>query len=547
MERGELMNSLKKFLKLGACICVFSLVCGSILSAPGTSYALTSQSNMNQVSEDDSNLAAVYGDLNADKLVNSMDCALMVRYILGRISEFPNKVELRSADVNGDGKIDSIDLQLIKGYVLQQIYKFPVEEKVNTPLVTPTLGKKPEDFTGTLTLAHFNNDEAIALVEAFEEAYPNVKVKLQVTADTNGAYQTLIASELRSGQGDADVFASEVAFVKRFVNFADGYEDLSAAPYNAEELKSKLAPYTIDIGRSDDGKIRALSHQACVGALGYKRDIAKKYLGTDDSEKISEMFSTSDKILETGRKLKLASGGKAKLFPGMTELMRMYLGAHNQAWVEDGKLVIDPKIEEFVDLAKKLRDEDIIGRMDAWTPQWSAAIQDDVNLAWAIPTWGIPWIIDVNQAENQKRTGDWGLAKGPSAYAWGGTWFGICKGSKNKELAWEFIKFITCNKEQSIAWAKSSGDFISNLEAIDTLSKDETMVSKTINQNPYEVYGPMIKEINGSTMTLYDDIITNDFCDAMKLYLSGKITKDQMWLQFKQYVSMDLGEQIKVY
>ena len=530
-----------KILKLGVFICALLLMCSSTLYAPATIYASISQSGVeNQLSEYENNLATVYGDLNADKDVNSIDCALMVNYILGRISEFPNKVEVSSADVDGDGKINSIDLTLIKSYVLRIIYKFPVEEKMTTP------EKKPEDFTGTLTLGHFNNDEAIKLTKAFKAAYPNVNVDLQVTADTNGAYQTLMTSALRSGKDFPDVFASESAFVKRFVNIANVYEDLSSAPYNAEELKSKLAPYTVDIGKSDDGKIRALSHQACVGALGYKRDMALKYLGTDDPEKIGEMFSTPDKIIGTGRRLKEASGGKAKIFPGIAELMRMYLGSRNYAWVEDKKLVIDPKMLEFVDLAKKLRDEDLEGGMDAWAPQWSAAIQDDIHFAWAIPTWGVPWIIDINQVYDQKEIGNWGLTKGPSAYSWGGTWFGIYKESKNKELAWEFIKFVTCNSEQSVAWAKSSGDFVSNLEAIDTLSKDKTMLNKTINQNPYEVFEPMIKDVNGSIMTQYDDTIENNFYYAMMEYLAYNITEDQMWELFKYQVEIDLGHQITV-
>lgn len=524
-----------KILKWGAYICVILLVFVSAFGVPKISYASI-----------DNNLSLVYGDLNADKDINSIDCALMLRYILGSISEFPNGVGVSLADVNGDKNVDSIDLALVKRYVLHTITKFPVEEKITTPEVTFLPNKKPEDFSGILTFAHFNENEAVELAKAFEDAYPNVKVYLQITPDTNGAYQILNNYVLKTGIDVADVCALEYSFVKRCVNIDNAYENLSSAPYNAEELKSKIAPYTVDIGKSDDGKIRALSHQAAVSTFGYKRDMAIEYLGTDDPEEIGEMFSTSDKILETARRLKEASSGKAKIFPSMAELMRMYLGARKHAWVEDGKFIIDPKMLEFVSLAKKLRDEDIEGGMDAWTPQWSAAIQDDIHFAWAIPTWGVPWIIEVNQVEYQKNKGNWGLAKFPLAYVWGGTWFGIYKESKNKELAWEFIKFITCNTEQSVAWAKSSGDFVSNLEAIDTLTKDETMVNKTINQNPYEVFGSMIKDINGSTMTQYDDAIVNNFYDAMMEYLADNITEDQMWERFKQYVESDLGDCIEV-
>lgn len=405
--------------------------------------------------------------------------------------------------------------------------------------------KKPEDFKGKITFGHFNNDEASKLVEAFKKKYPNVEVELQVTADTNGAYQTLITTALRSGQDVPDVYASEVAFVKRFVNLENGYEDLSKYMSEAE-LKSQLVPYTIEIGTDDGGVIRAVSHQACAAAVGYKRDLAKQYLGTEDPKEVGKFFSSAEEIIKTGQKLKDASGGKAILFPGMAELMRMYLGARDQAWVVDGKLTIDPKMNEFVDTAKKLREIGAEGGMEAWTPQWSGAVDDDKHFAYAIPTWGIPWIIDVNQSDANKNTGNWGLAEAPAPYTWGGTWFGMYSGSQNKELAWEFIKFITLDAEQSVAWAKQSGDFVSNIAAIETLSKDAEMISKTVNQNPYEFFGPMISSINGKIITQYDDQITNAFQDAMLSYLAGNLTKDQMWAQFKDQVRNDLEGKVTV-
>jgi len=405
--------------------------------------------------------------------------------------------------------------------------------------------KKPEEFTGSISFGHFNDDEASKIVEAFNEKYPNVKVDLQVTADTNGAYQTLITSALRSGSDVPDVYAAESAFVKRFVNLEGGYEDLTKF-MSAEELKSKLVPYTIEIGTDDGGTIRALSHQAAAAAVGYKREMAKKYFGTDDPAEISKLFSSGDEIIKTGKKLREASGNKAILFPGMAELMRMYLGAREKGWVVDGELYVDPKMQEFVKVAKELRDAGAEGGMEAWSPQWSGAINDDIHFAYAIPTWGIPWIIDVNQTEENKGKGNWGLAQGPAPYQWGGTWFGIYSGSNNKELAWEFIKCLVLDEEQSVKWAKKSGDFISNLAAIEKLSKDSEMFSNTVNMNPYEFFGPMISNINGRIFTEYDDQITNAFQDAMLSYLAGNTTEDQMWAQFKEQVKTDLGDKITV-
>ncbi|NLD50632.1 MAG: extracellular solute-binding protein [Clostridiaceae bacterium] len=117
-------------------------------------------------------------------------------------------------------------------------------------------GDTPKELKGEFTFWHFNKDEGPLLAKAFEDKYPGVKINVQITADSDMAYQNKVTAALRAGKGMPDLYAVESAYVKRFVNMPGGFEDLSAAPYNAEELTSKMISYTIDIGRSDDGKIR---------------------------------------------------------------------------------------------------------------------------------------------------------------------------------------------------------------------------------------------------------------------------------------------------
>lgn len=400
--------------------------------------------------------------------------------------------------------------------------------------------KAPEDFTGEITFWHFNKDEAPNLIKAFNERYPNIKVNLQITSDTDLGYQNKVTAAIRARSGMPDVFVAENAFVKRFVNLPGGFADLSAAPYNAESMLSKMVPYTVDIGRSSDGKIRALSWQACPGGVGYKRDLAKKYLGTDDPKAIADMLTTPEKILDTARKLKEASGGKAKLFVGTEDLYKIYAGSRNQAWVENNKLVIDPKMLELVDLSKQLRDEDLEGGIRQWTPAWSAAVSDDIHMCYAIPTWGIQWIVAVNDQNNQD-TGRWGIAT-PIPYYEGGTWIGISEQSKNKELAWEMVKFLSTDAGHLRAWAKQTGDFVSNTDIIEELTNDASFVNKTVNQNTYEVYGPMVDKINGNLITQYDDTARKNFQDVLQTYLEGAINKDEFVKQFKDIMRANLQD-----
>jgi ABC-type glycerol-3-phosphate transport system substrate-binding protein len=355
------------------------------------------------------------------------------------------------------------------------------------------------------------------------------------------AYQNKVTAAVRAGSGMPDVFAVESAFVKRFVNMNGCLADLSS--YDTAAATKDMIPYTVDIGKDAGGKIRALSWQACPGAVGYKRDLAKKYLGTDDPAKITEMLSTPEKILETGETVKKASGGKVKLFVGLEDLYKIYAGSRTQPWVVDGKFTIDQKMVDFLDLAKKMRDGKMDGGIKQWTPGWSAAITDDVHMCWAIPTWGVQWIVAVN-AKDQADKGRWGLAT-PIGYSEGGTWIGMSPQCKDKELAWEFIKFLTSNTDYLMKRAETSGDFFNNKQVIDAFSKKTDYINKTVNQNTYAVYGPLADKVNGSLFTQYDDQIKLAYQDLLATYLAGKIDKDTMIKKLKEKIKTDMPD-IKV-
>jgi ABC-type glycerol-3-phosphate transport system substrate-binding protein len=402
----------------------------------------------------------------------------------------------------------------------------------NQPIVDPG------ELSGTLTFWHFNNDEGPKLAEAFMAKYPNVTINVQITADTDLAYQNKVTSAINAGSGMPDVYVAENAFVKRFVNMSGGFVDLSQEPYNAENYIEETIPYTVDIGRSDDGKIKALSWQACPGGFGYKRDLALLYLGTDDPDEIAKMMDTPENIIETARKVKEASGGKVKLLVGPEDLFKVYVGSRAQSWVENGELTIDPKMLEFIDLAKVLRDEDLEGGIRQWTPAWSAAISDDEHMMWAIPTWGIQWIIAVNDEAGSK--GRWGITT-PIPFYEGGTWVGISEQSKNKELAWEFVKFLATDVEHLEGWAKETGDFVSNMTIIEKLQNDGDFINETIKENTYQVYGSMVDQIDGGLITQYDDQMRVTFQDYLNAFLAGNIeSKEVMIQQFKEQIANDL-------
>ena len=160
------------------------------------------------------------------------------------------------------------------------------------------------ELCGEITFWHFNNDEGPVMAEMFMEKYPNVKVYLQIISDQNQGYQNKLTQAIVNGTGVPDVYCGEAAFVKRFVNEEGGFANLSDPEFNVEEVIKDMVPATVDIGRDDDGNIRALTYQATPGAIAYKRELALEYFGTDEPAEISELISTPKKMLEPARLLK---------------------------------------------------------------------------------------------------------------------------------------------------------------------------------------------------------------------------------------------------
>ena len=63
--------------------------------------------------------------------------------------------------------------------------------------------------------------------------------------------------------------------------------------------------------------------------------------------------------------------------------------------------------------------------------------------------------------------GNWRSASLPGGVnaSWGGSYYAIPKGAKNKALAWEFVKFMTTNREVQIAAFRELDAFPALIEA----------------------------------------------------------------------------------
>jgi multiple sugar transport system substrate-binding protein len=430
------------------------------------------------------------------------------------------------------------------------------------------------ELEGTLNVWSFTN-EIRTMAIAFQGKHPGVTVNYTMIPMTNGEYQTKVKAA--SGTADSpDVVALEAAFVKEWVE-SDLLADLNDLVPLTEELQTY--PAVVQVG-TNDGVARGFSYQATPGAFFYRRSIALECLGTDDPAEVQALVADLDKFVETAAKIKACGTGDYYTVGTAGELFNPFLANRSQPWIVDDTLVIDPKVVEYVQFAKLMRDEGYESGANQWTEGWFAGMNDtlkDANgtskkvFSYFLPTWGLPYVLSPNSTPTDGGAGtggDWGMANGPMSYQWGGTWVGAMEGSPNSELAKEFVKFVALDEENLTNWAtgvytneylkaidpstpddqkQDAGDFVSSqlvVEKITASFDDSTLADFLGGQNSYGAFAAAAPSVNGALLTGSDDAIQRALNDPLAAYLSGTTTEAEMWQAWLDAVANEFPDLI---
>ncbi len=389
---------------------------------------------------------------------------------------------------------------------------------------------------------------------AFEGEHPDVDVQFTMIPMTDGEFQTKIKAAV--GTEDApDVVALEAAFVKEWVE-ADFLMDLNELLPLAEEMK--VFPAVIEVA-THDGITKGFSWQATPGAFFYRRSIATECFGTDDPAEVQALVADLDKFVAAAQTIKECGTGDYYMVGTAGAMFTPFMSNRAQPWIVDDALVIDPKVDEYVDFAKLFRDEGYESQAGQWSEGWFAGMSDTLVdaegtpkkiFSYFLPTWGLPYVLLPNSGDTG---GDWAMINGPLAYQWGGTWAGVMKDAKNPEMAKEFVKFMTLNEESLINWAtgvytneyltaidpntpedrsQGPGDFVSSqvvVEKITATFDGSELYDWLGGQNNYEAFGKAAPNVNGALLTGSDDAIQRALQSALDQYLLGEVDKATMY------------------
>jgi len=424
----------------------------------------------------------------------------------------------------------------------------------------PAEAAAPAEGDNVINLWSFT-DEIPGMVDKFLEANPDFgyTVNTTIIATTDGAYQPALDAALAAGGADApDIYAAEAAFVLKYAQ-GDAYQ--YAAPYSelgidveAETKAADIAQYTIDIGTNPDGELVALGYQATGGAFIYRRSIAKDVFGTDDPAEIGAIIGSGsnswDKFFEAADALQAKGYG---IVSGDGDLWHAVENSSDQGWIVDGKLVIDPKREAFLDLSKKLKDGKYYNDTQDWTDAWFADMKGEGPqgiFGYFGPAWLINYTLAPNcggEAVGEGTYGDWAVCAPPIGFFWGGTWVLANKESTKKEAVGQIIDWITLNcTEDGLQYKWANGTLNGEGGTKDCVASGTVMAISDGaldflgGQNMFDVFVPANQYANGKNLTQYDETINSYWRDAVRQYTGGEKDRETAIADFKQNVADNL-------
>lgn len=304
-------------------------------------------------------------------------------------------------------------------------------------------------------------DEIIkAAMPQWKKTHPNVEIKLVSRAFED--HHTAMTTALSTSSNLPDVMALEFAYVGRF-GAGGGLEDLSQSPYRIKDTQMRFVPFAFKQATLSTGAVVAAPTDIGPGTLLYRTDLLKK-AGVSEAE----LTQSWDSFVASGVKIKATTG--AYLMAHARDIKDILIRSNVKPgdglyFDAAGKVVVDsPRFVRAFELARKVRQQQLDGKISGWSTAWSQGFKNgniatQMSGAWLagqMASWIAPTTKGLWRA-SQLPEKAWG--------AWGGTFYAIPKAAKNKALAWEFIQFMTLNRDAQLSAFKVQDAFPALLEA----------------------------------------------------------------------------------
>ena len=391
--------------------------------------------------------------------------------------------------------------------------------------------KKPSKNGKKIKVACWN-DEFQRRIEFILKSYPEYKdmVEFTIVPSDDNAYQKYLKSMESGKEPVADIILAEADYMD-FALDLKYTVPVSKIGYK-EAWYGDAYPYTREIG-TKDGKLYALSWQACPSTFIYNKSIAKSVFGTADSSKIQAKVKDWNTFLATGKTLK----AKNLRILSSNELIRQYVGGSSKHMTSGKNVYLGGTLDKYISFDKALVSTCGVPVSDLWSDEWGQGFLDNKTFGYFGPQWFYDFCMCADDPSSVASKYGWGICEGPSDTYWGGTWIIPTNAGRNNELVTFLLAKLTADDDMMYKIHADSNDFMNNMAVNNKImtSKNTAAAKKEM----YKIYDKVAKKIPAKHESIYYQGTYESISESLRDYLEGNISSVE---ELKKIITASIKE-----
>ena len=367
----------------------------------------------------------------------------------------------------------------------------------------------------TITVATFPDLDRAAkgALPRWHAQHPDVDVK--IVSLQYADHHTAMTTALATGSGLPDVMAVDLRFMGKFAE-SRGLEDLGAPPYDGRALRDLFVRYTFPQATSSKGALVAIPADIGPGTLLYRADLlARAGLAEADLTRSWESF------IAAGVKLKAATGAwlladsadirDIVMRSGLADGEGLYFDGQNKVLVES------PRFVRAFELGLAAHKAGIDAGATAWTNEWVAGFRANRIAGQMMGAWLAGhlknWLAPDTAGKWRSTTLPGGVAA-----SYGGSFYAIPKKAAHKAEAWDFIRFMTADRQSQLDALRTLDSFPALLSAQQDAAMDEP-IAFLGGQKARELWRDIAARVPAIPVNKYDamatDVIRAEYSDVL--------------------------------
>lgn len=398
---------------------------------------------------------------------------------------------------------------------------------------TSTIDSIEEGAGGDLSIWSFSETTKVAadLFEAWYSDTYDSDVNVEVTIVPYDDFVGKLLPALQNGTGP-DLFFMEIGHIGQFMaKGTDLVENLSQAPYNADELLANNVGYTTDVATGEDGNIYGITASAAPMGIFYRQDIADLIGYSEDD--VVEAYTTADGTLQLCQDL--ADAGYY-CFSDADDVEYMY-DFYKIRPVDDETTTLSEDylnaVSEYYLAMKEYFEAGYVSPYIFETTEWQQQLHiadPEKAQVFAINngTWAMNKYLTEGEEEagNDSTYGDWRFANGPTSSFSGGSWYYMSSSSEHKSLAWEFLEYYAGSDDYAAEYSKTNTDFYASYDRQEKFHDQQT-VGFLGDENLYDIVGNALDEVSIEGYTSqYDSICDKAVIQILTDVEAGNIAEE---------------------